>query len=219
MDLFYFDIETCGNFKDFQSFKENDPKGAALFEKKYQKMGWDSKFDINDSYLDQSPIISTYGRICCISFGYISDTGDNRISSYYGDNEREIVEKFNDLLKKIEQKNFNLSGFRINYFDIPWILHKLHKYGIVPASIINPYGKKPWDLRVTDMSDDWKQRFAYMSSFDEVCYELGVKSPKGEMDGSMVHGSYWNGEFDKIKDYCENDVIASIEVSKLIYKK
>jgi hypothetical protein len=38
-----------------------------------------------------------------------------------------IVNDFNELLKKVEKKNFNLCGFRIINFDIPWILHKLFK--------------------------------------------------------------------------------------------
>ena len=36
-DLFYFDIETTGNYKDYKTFLENDSKGAELFEKKYSK--------------------------------------------------------------------------------------------------------------------------------------------------------------------------------------
>jgi hypothetical protein len=68
--------------------------------------------------------------------------------------------------------------FRINYFDIPWVLHKLHKYGIEPANIIYLYDKKPWDCKIVDMSDDWKSKFAWAFSFDEMCYEIGVMSPK-----------------------------------------
>lgn len=218
MELFCLDVETCGTHKNFESFQEHDFIGSKLFEKKCEKMGWITKYgDVHSAYYEQSPIVSTYGRICCISFGYTSDSGEIKISSYYGENEKEIVEKFNDLLKRIELKSFNISGYRITHFDIPWVLHKLHKYRIKPASIITPYGKKPWDLRITDMADDFKQKFAYMYSFDEVCYELGIDSPKEKMDGSMVHSKYWKGEYDEIKDYCELDVAACIEVSRLIY--
>jgi predicted PolB exonuclease-like 3'-5' exonuclease len=219
MELFHFDIETAGQYKDYDSFLDNDERGARLFMSKYEKMNWCEKYtDINEAYLENAGIISTYGRIVCISFGYIDNEGNNKISSFYGDDEQDIVNSFNNLLKKIETKSFNLSGFRINHFDIPWILHKLHKYGIEPANMIYLYDKKPWDLRVVDMSDDWKGKFAWAFSIDELAYELGVVSPKDIINGSDVHKYYWSGKIEQIKTYCEKDVHSSIEVSKKLYK-
>ena len=217
MELFHFDIEVAGQYKDFTEFEKNDERGSKLFKSKYQKMGWDEKYEnIYEAYLDNAGIVPTYGRIVCISFGYL-DNGQERISSFYGDDEKEIVEKFNNLLKKIETKSFNLSGFRIAYFDVPWIMHKLAKYGIKPADIITTYNKKPWEMRITDMSDDWRSEFAWAFSFDEMCYELGVESPKDNMNGSEVHIAYWEGRVNDVRTYCEKDVKASIKVSELIY--
>ena len=219
MELFYFDLETVGEYHDYYSFRKNDERGAKLFESKYNKMGWSEKYaDINTAYINNAGIITTYGKIVCISFGYIDNDGKSHISSFYGDDEKEIVEKFNELLKKIELKKFNLCGYRINYFDIPWVLHKLHKYNIIPANIIYLYDKKPWDMRIVDMSDDWKSKFAWAFSFDEMCYELGVKSPKDDINGSDVHKYYWDGKIEDIKKYCEKDVEACIETSKKLYK-
>jgi len=216
-ELFMFDIETAGEFRDYDEFKKRDERGALLFEGKWTRMGWDKKFSLEDSYLDQAGIMSTYGRIVCISFGYVDASGKKQIRSFYGEDERDIVNSFNDLLKKIGQKSFKLCGFRINYFDIPWVLHKLHKYGIEPAEMIGPYDKKPWDMRIVDMSDDWKQKFAYAYSLDEVAYELDIKSPKDGINGSDVHKYYHSGRLEEIKDYCEKDIETSIEISKKIY--
>lgn len=214
-----FDIETCGQYKDFKTFSNNDKRGSELFENKFHKMRWDEKYDsLDEAYLDNAGIISTYGKIVCISFGYLDNDGNQKISSIYGNDEMEIVNRFNDLLIKIGTKNFNLCGFRIIHFDIPWVLHKLHKYGIKPADIISSYNKKPWDMRITDMSDDWKQRFAWAFSFDEMCYELGIDSPKDDMKGSEVHKVYWiDNDLERIRDYCEKDIKASIEASIKIY--
>ena len=213
------DIETAGQYKDYGTFLDTDERGARLFAGKFEKMNWSDKYkDINEAYLENAGIISTYGRIVCISFGFIDNEGKSKISSYYGDNEEDIVNSFNNLLKKIETKNFNLSGFRILHFDLPWVLHKLHKYGIEPANMIYLYDKKPWDLRVVDMSDDWKSRFAWAFSFDELAYELGINSPKDIINGSDVHKYYWSGKVEDIKTYCEKDIEACIEVSKKLYK-
>ena len=219
MELFAFDIETCGQYPDYNTFLLEDERGANLFSKKYFKMGWDQKYSgIEEAYLQNAGIVSAYGKICCISFGYIDGDGNKQIRSYYGEDEKEIVNNFNELLKKIETKSFKLSGYRIMYFDIPFILHKLHKWCIEPANIIYMYDKKPWDARIVDIADDWKQKFAWGFSFDEVCYELSIPSPKDNMDGSEVHKYYWEGKLEDIKRYCEKDVSSTIDVGKILYK-
>jgi len=71
MELFHFDIETAGQYKDYDSLLDSDERGARLFSSKYEKMGWSDKYkDINEAYQENAGIISTYGRIVCISFGY-----------------------------------------------------------------------------------------------------------------------------------------------------
>jgi len=219
MESLHFDIETAAQYKDFETFILNDTRGSDLFRKKYNRMGnWSEKYQsVDEAYLEQGGIITTYGRIVCISFGFFHGE-EKRIKSYYGEDERDIVNSFNEMLKKIEKKNFNIVGFRIFHFDIVYLLHKLHKYGIKPANIIYMYNKKPWDMRVIDMADDFKGRFAWSFSFDEVCYELGIESPKDKIDGSEVHGKFWNGEYDDIKEYCEKDVSASLDMDRKIYK-
>jgi len=192
-DLFMFDIETAANYPNYETFLIEDERGAKLFENKFNKMRWSETYDsVGSAYLDNAGIMSTYGRIVCISVGFLEGT-NKRIKSFYGKDEREIVNSFNDLLEKIEKKNFNLCGFRIINFDIPWVLHKLHKYGIKPANIIYTYDKKPWEMRITDISADWKGRFAWSYSFDEVAYQLGIESPKDIICGSDVNKLYWEG--------------------------
>lgn len=218
MDLFHWDIETSCNHKDWNQFLSEDERGAKLFQSKYEKMNWKEKYSsIEEAYLEQGGIISTYGRIVCISFGFTDDNGVDQIRSIYGEDERDIVLSFNNLLKKIEKKAFSLCGFRILHFDIPYILHKLHKYEIKPADILKPYGKKPWEMRIIDMSDDWKQKFAWSWSFDEMCYELGIDSPKDKINGSDVNKYFWSGRLEDIKEYCEKDVKACIEAARRIY--
>ena len=50
-----------------------------------------------------------------------------------------------------------------------------------------------------------------------MCYELGIESPKDNMNGGDVHDAYWEGRVEEVKIYCEKDVKASIRVSQVIY--
>lgn len=222
-NLFYFDIETVGEYKDLLSLKENDNRGYELFLKKYNNNPWmqERHPNIEDAYLNYSPIFSTYGKIVCISFGYFHNNNPQGYSvlSIYGDNEIDILTKFKDLLEKVSNKRMLLSGYRIKSFDIPWVVHKMNKYQIEPPKIIDIYGKKPWEVMAYDLADEWKFQFKYYCSFDEVAYELGVDSPKDDIDGSEVHNVYWNEQnLIRIKNYCEKDVLSSMRVAEKMLK-
>jgi hypothetical protein len=54
-----------------------------------------------------------------------------------------------------------------------------------------------------------------MPSFDEVCYELSVPSPKDKIDGSKVHHTYWyDDDLNTVVEYCEGDVYSTMLVAE-----
>jgi hypothetical protein len=220
-NLFYFDIETVGQYKDLETLKENDKRGYDLFLKKYEKnasMREGENTSPEIAYLNYSPIFSTYGKIVCISFGYFHEQNENgyTINSLYGDNEEDIMKQAQNLFSKVSKKHLFLSGYNINSFDIPWINHKFNKYGLSLPPVLRIYGKKPWEIQSFDLFNEWKAVHSrFFSSFDEVCYELGIKSPKEKIDGSQVHNTYWNeNDLDTIVEYCQSDVYSSMVVAE-----
>ena len=50
------------------------------------------------------------------------------------------------------------------------------------------------------------------SNLDVVCWALGIESPKGQMDGSMVAPAYARGEIEEIARYNLADVRATTAV-------
>jgi hypothetical protein len=95
----------------------------------------------------------------------------------------------------------------------------MHKYNIEQPKLLDIYGKKPWETATFDLADEWKQQFKYYVSFDEVAYELGVDSPKDDIDGSLVHKTYWEeNDLNRIKTYCEKDVVTCLRVAEKMLK-
>lgn len=222
-NLFYFDIETVGNHENLSSFQENDETGYQMFTKKYLKSRWMQEKDesLEDSYLNNAPIYSTYGKIVCISFGYFHDKTmrGQTVSSLVGTDEHEIVSRFSELLEKVSKKHMLLSGYFVKSFDIPWVIHKMTKYGLELPRIIDFYGKKPWDIPVVDLAEEWKQQFKNSVTLNEVAYELGVLCTDDEIDGKKVHDVYWKEKnMDKIKRHCECDIINSMRIAERMFK-
>lgn len=222
-NLFYFDIETAGNYDCLETFKRSDIDGYNIFMKKLLKNEWilEKHKTPEDAYLNTAPLFSTYGKTLCLSFGYYNKKSDvgYTINSLYGGNEEELMIKIQKLFVKVSEKHLIMSGFNINVFDIPWIVHKLNKYDLDIPNILKIYGKKPWEIQSLDLFNEWKGPSRYFSSFEEVCYELDVPSPKDGIDGSMVHSTYWKeGDLEKIKTYCEKDVRSSMLVAEKMLK-
>lgn len=217
--LFYFDIETVGNFPYFEGLRAQNEREFKLFCKKYETIPTWKELPIEEVYLSKSGLHSTFGKIVCISFGWFNNNEEFRVNSFCSNNEIEIVSEFNNLLKKVETKGFALCGFNVLSFDVPWLIHKMNKYDIIPSNLINVYGKKPWEIKIIDLADEWKQKFSYYASLDEVVYELGLESPKNGIDGSQIHKVYWEErDLSRISKYCCADVNAVKEIAMKMFK-
>jgi predicted PolB exonuclease-like 3'-5' exonuclease len=83
----------------------------------------------------------------------------------------------------------------------------------VPAAL-QVWDKKPWEIPVVDTSElwsfgAWQEGF---TSLDLLASVLELPSPKSEMKGSDVHSQFYAGNIDQIKEYCQRDVIALVQI-------
>ena len=96
-------------------------------------------------------------------------------------------------------------------FDVPFLVGRSLVHGI-PARVDlmgNRYALRPHlDLYTTVM----QARGMGPGSLDTICWALGIESPKGEMDGSMVAPAYEKGNIEEIAEYNAADVIATTRV-------
>lgn len=123
-----------------------------------------------------------------------------------------------------------LTGFSIKGFDIPYIVRRMFINGLKPHSLMDYSLKKPWETKVLDLKDVWQSTSWYASSLINVTTALGLPSPKDVIQGSEVSSTYWGAfsaaaeesdkekatailyeMFDKIKVYCEKDVVAVMQ--------
>jgi DNA polymerase elongation subunit (family B) len=213
----FFDIETAGLYPTLQEAKEADPHLAELWIKRckwlHKQVEPGESTDPSDLWLTRSSLHPEFGRVVCVSFGVLTQEGTERITSFYGEDEKDILEKSNKVLANSRSKGFKIAGQNIKNFDVPYLGKRMLINKIVPDSIIQTWNKKPWETSFIDLAEifafgAWGQTF---SSLDLISHVLGVPTSKDNMDGSQVHENYWeNKSFDSIKDYCEQDVVCTI---------
>ena len=220
----FVDIETVGLYPTLSECKEKDPHLAELWVKRCK---WLQKniepgesSDPNDLWINRASLHPEFGKIICISFGvFTNELSLERMTSFYGDEEKEILEKANKIFANSRSKGFKIAGQNIKNFDIPYLGKRMLIHNITPDPIIQTWNKKPWETSFTDLAEifsfgSWGQTF---SSLDLISHVLGVPTSKDKLDGSMVHEYYWerNG-IESIKDYCESDVYCTMNCFKRI---
>jgi len=221
-DFVYLDIETAGEYPDLASLQSNDIRGYDLFMRKIDRKSsqfQDWKENPHDVYLNKVSLMPEFGKIVCVSIAQI-DVGENlKIVSICDEDEEVIIKRVQKIFKNASDKTLlGLCGFYIKFFDIPWLNRKFLKYGLEIPKLLKTYNVKPWEMNIADLSEIWKNYGTLESvSFDEMLYALNINSPKSIMEGKDVHNQYWNNRnIDKIKEYCEADVIGCVEVAKRI---
>jgi len=219
----FFDVETAGCAPDYEHLKNENPRLAKLFNRRLKYYQGTPEFQnstIDEVFLSKSGLEPEYAKIVCVSFGTLFIDSDgvqkNKLISFYGEDETEILIKSNKVFSNAASKGMKICGHNIKGFDVPCLGKRMLYNSIEPAGILNIWDKKPWEVPFLDTSEvfsfgSWSQQ-KYLS-LDLLACSLGVDSPKEDIDGSQVHNTFWQEkDYEKIKIYCEKDVETVINV-------
>jgi len=167
---------------------------------------------------ERAGIYSEFGRIICISVGYMKEKDPYalRLKSFYGDDEKLILTEFSALLARFAKpgKEALLCAHNGKEFDYPYIARRMVIHGLELPDLLNIAGKKPWEVKLLDTMDLWKfGDYKNYTSLELLTSVLGIPTPKDDIDGSMVAGIYYKEkDLLRIVRYCEKDVIAIVQV-------
>ena len=218
----YFDVETSSGYESYDELLLKNQRLAFLWNKicKYYRDTFPDLSEASESkiYEEKYPLEPEFAKVVCISFGSFDEDGLERFISFNGENEIDILSKANKVFNNAYIKGWKLCGHNIKAFDVPCLGKRMLYQSINPSPNIQIWDKKPWEIPYIDTSEvfsfgSWVQQ-KYLS-LDLVSCMFGVESPKGSMDGSQVSNVFWKEKnHDKIKEYCENDVLTVMEIMK-----
>jgi DNA polymerase elongation subunit (family B) len=225
--LLFIDIETVSDKEKLSDLPENM---QAHWQKKskYLLQAYDHIEEegekLSKVYEDRAAIYAEFGKIICISVGYIRSGADGqpimRIKSFAHDEEHQLLTDFADVIGAHfnDPQKITFCGHNIREFDIPYICRRMLIHGIPLPEIINLSGKKPWEVKhLLDTLEMWKfGDIKHYVSLDLLTTLMQVPTPKDDIDGSMVGQVYWKEkDLPRIVRYCEKDILS---VANLILK-
>jgi 3'-5' exonuclease len=176
-------------------------------------------FSPEESYR-KAGILAEFGKIICISTAFFYENDNKqiqlRVKSIYGDDEKEILEKFIILCDKVYQhnKHFQFAGHNIKEFDIPYICRRLLINHMALPEYLQLHDKKPWEVKMFDTLNWWKfgDNKNYVS-LHLLASVLNIPTSKTDMDGSKVQDVYYQEKnLLRIVEYCQKDVIVTANI-------
>lgn len=212
--ILFLDIETVPQYDAFDSGPEDYQK---LWSEKSRLLIRDEE-ETPESIYERAGIYAEFGRIVCISVGFINPKGEERelrIKSYAGDDEKQLLKEFADLLNKhFNAKDNLLCAHNGKEFDYPYIVRRMIVCQVPVPGILDLTGKKPWEVAHLDTMQMWKfGDFKSFTSLKLLAHVFGLPTPKDDIDGSQVAGVYWQEKnLDRIVRYCEKDVVTLCQV-------
>ena len=208
-NVLFLDIETVPQ-KEF--WTEVPETTQELFTK---KTAYQRKEEISaEDFYERAGIWAEFGKIICISVAYFTEKDNKRnlrVTSFYGDDEKQVLLDFKELLDTHFNKAFHvLCAHNGKEFDFPYIARRMIVHQIELPSKLNLFGKKPWEVPHLDTMELWKfGDYKHYSSLQLLTTILGIPSTKDDIDGSEVANVYYKEkDLDRIVNYCEKDTIA-----------
>lgn len=212
-EVMFLDIETV---PEASSYELLEPAMQTLWDKKSKQFR--SPDQTSGNVYERAGIYSEFGKIICISVGLIKgkDPFSFRVKSFYGDEEKSLLSDFSDMLTKFSKNHKEplLCAHNGKEFDFPYIARRMIINRLFIPEILDNAGKKPWEIKLLDTMDLWKfGDYKNYTSLDLLTSILGIRSPKDDIDGSMVSGIYYGEKnIERIVRYCEKDVLAIAQV-------
>jgi predicted PolB exonuclease-like 3'-5' exonuclease len=211
-NILFIDIETVPMVSEYDALSDNF---KALWDK---KSAYISRNDDDPSTLfDKAGIYAEFGKIVCISAGRVQNDYI-KTKSYYSDDEKKLLQEFADDLSIFTRSipNLYLCAHNGKEFDFPFIIRRMIINQIPIPYILNTRNKNRYDLPFIDTMEMWKfGDYKHFTSLALLCELFNIPTPKDDIDGSEVARVYYqDNDLERIKDYCEKDVKALIEVYK-----
>ncbi len=213
-NILFLDIETV---PETYAYSDLDDETEKLFNLKNARLLTADKTE-EQVYNERAGIFAEFGKIICISVGFVRQTATGRtmrLTSFAHEDEETLLKQFVRLLEdNYNTPNHILCGHNAKEFDFPFICRRLLIHGISLPNVLNIAGKKPWEINHLDTMELWKfGDYKAYTSLALLCHVFKIPTPKDDISGADVARVYYEEkDLNRIKTYCEKDVIALIQL-------
>ncbi len=178
------------------------------------RLGYDN-FEF--SYQNKSGIYAEFSKVGAIGLAVLKE--EEVHFKYLGnDSEKELLSEFFMLINnKFSANKYQLTGYNIKEFDVPFLSRRLIVNGVSLPELLKVKNDKPWDYPHLELMNLWK--FGDHKSF----VPLGLLCSQFDIDYKRVNtveelrDAYFLKKVSVIEEYLQNDINGMIRLFKRIY--
>ena len=189
---------------------------SAIQDKVSEKISRQQERNPDYDYDYFASIHGDFGKIICISLGYVNNDNEIRLKSLAGDKEEEILKEFNDIISGHRGIFIHYNGLN---FDIPFILQRMAHNGLVPSN------RRFSDLRRYSTNPHFDVMMQYYNWDMQKVLPLGIlaslyglPNPKEDLSGDQVFQAYKEEKWNRIIHYCEFDTATTLNLWRKIFR-
>ena len=215
-NILFLDIETVPMVSNYNELPEDYRK---LWDRKAEMLSMNDRRtekerQLPEELFSRAGIYAEFGKIVCISTGVIRNQSV-WIKSFYGDDEKKLLEEFSEMLSKATGKKFRfLCAHNGKEFDYPFLIRRMLVNAVPVPSLLDLIGKKPWEVNHFDTMELWKfGDYKNFTSLELLATIFGIPSPKDDIRGSDIASVYWEEKnLERIMTYCQKDVLTIVNL-------
>ena len=214
-NILFLDIETVPQYSSYNDLPED---WRQLWDIKSNTLSRNQEGQTSEMLYPRAGIYAEFGKIVCISCGVVQGKGEQRkiiLKSFSGDDEKELLQQFNVMLNNwVTGEQKFLCAHNGKEFDFPYLCRRMIINNLTIPETLNSSGKKPWEVNHFDTLELWKfGDYKSYTSLNLLAHVLGIKTPKDDIDGSMVWEVYWKeNNLQRIVTYCQKDVVTVAQI-------
>lgn len=199
------DIETVPQYPSYDLLPDNFKKLWDLKTTYLRKTDQSA-----EDFYEKAGIWAEFGKVICISIGMFSTMNSFRVKSFFGHDEKEILQGLAKLFNSLPNE-LVLCAHNGKEFDYPYLCRRYLINNLEIPSQLDISNRKPWEINHLDTLDLWKfGDYKNYTSLNLLAAIFDIPTPKDDIDGSMVAKVYWEeNDLQRIKNYCQKDVITT----------
>lgn len=204
-NILFLDIETV---PAYPAYKEMPEHFKRLWDLKAERLKR-SDTETPDQIYGRAGIYAEFGKIICISVAFFYNQ-QLRIKSFYGEDEKILLEEFTGLLlKHFNSSQHLLCAHNGKEFDYPYMARRMLINGLKLPNILRLAGKKPWEVPHLDTMELWKfGDYKHYTSLELLAAVFNIPTPKDDINGSDIARVFWvENDLERIVHYCQKDVV------------
>lgn len=211
-NLIFIDIETV---PAHSSFNQLSPAMQELWAAKHATLKTNDETP-EEGYLKRAGVYAEFAKVICICIGFMHFDRDRkikvlRIKSFYGDDEKVLLEDFCKTMEKgfTDAERYHFCGHNIREFDVPFLCRRILVNHLTLPEILDMSGRRPWEMQDVDTLQLWKfGDYKSYTSLKLLAEILGIPTPKDDIEGKDVCRVYWQEKgLERIVEYCRKDVV------------